>query len=111
MLSSTEVVPQREQLSERDGRRHRRPRGTLTRKSHFVSEGFWSAPRRAHRTTRLRARSAVLPCSLRPLCPDIGVKIAAVAGARHEPGANDEFAEAFAVTALGGVSGEYRVER
>src|SRR4029077_13635426 len=52
-----------------------------------------------------------LPCSLRPLGPDIGVKIAAVAGARHEPGTNDEFAEAFAVMALGGVSGEYRVER
>src|SRR5262249_49137696 len=52
-----------------------------------------------------------LPCSLRPLCPHIGVKIAAVAGARHEPGASDEFAEAFAVMALGGVSGEYRLKR
>src|SRR5262249_8323954 len=51
-----------------------------------------------------------LPCSLRPICPDIGMKIAAVAGARHEPGANDEFAEAFAVTAPRGVRGEYRVE-
>src|SRR5215831_20295387 len=76
----------------------------------LIGQDHGSLPASLTRSSWLQ-RYMRLPCSLRPLCPHIGMKVAAVAGARHEPGANDEFAEAFAVTALGGVSGEYRVER